>query len=281
MRMDDPKLRIIIDNKQDVELLEFAAAMASVNMQYRRFINQNDDGRKKRSDCKLYVSRVADGSIIIDLCERAPAVLPGVAPLLVAYSGFLVATFDYLCGKASELPRYRFTKDDFLNIRRMVEVAARAAGNSITLQGIHFAPTIVLAKTYNHVESSAIQNQCDREIKLLEKSGDSLIRENVELRLYQARDSALSKSTQGNLGIIDGISDKPKVLAFANDRLRYDITKAEDNPFNFVFSVDIEIKLREGSLFLDSHKDIKEYEILKLHGPIKAADLLSYGDKDS
>jgi hypothetical protein len=43
-----------------------------------------------------------------------------------------------------------------------------------------------------------------------------------------------------------------------------------------IYSVDVEIKLREGSLFLESHKDIKEYEILKLHGSIKNTDLLSY-----
>jgi len=94
------------------------------------------------------------------------------------------------------------------------------------------------------------------------------------LRLYQARDSNLSKTTLGNLGIIQEISDKAKVLSFANDRVRYDITKGETNPFNFVYNVDVEVKLREGSSYLADHKDIKEYEILKLHGSIASKDSL-------
>ena len=219
---------------------------------------------------------MSEGSIIVDLCEKAPEVLPVVAPFLAEYSHFLVNTLDYLCGKVRTLPSYKFQREDFLNIKKIVEVAANMTGNSINFESINFAPTLIINKTYNYTEVNAVQNQCDKEIKRLEQSGDSLIKENVELKLYQARDSVLSKSTQGNLGIIEEISDKPKVLSFASDRLRYDITKAEENPLNFIFSVDIEIKLKEGSLFLESHKDIKEYEILKLHGPIKNTDLLTH-----
>lgn len=273
--MDCPKLQIRIDNKQDVELFEFVSAMASINNEYHRFLTQSQK-RKTRTDCRLYVNRVSEGSIVVDLCEKAPEILPSITPLLVEYSFFLVNTLDYLCGRARTLPAYKFNKEDFLNIKKIVEVAANTSGNSLQLQSINFSPTVVINKTYNYTEVNAVQNQCDKEIKRLEKSGDSLIQENVELKLYQARDSVLSKSTQGNLGIIESISDKPKVLSFANDRLRYDITKAEENPLNFIFSVDVEIKLREGSLFLENHKDIKEYEILKLHGPIKSTDLLTY-----
>lgn len=82
------------------------------------------------------------------------------------------------------------------------------------------------------------------------------------------------------MGIIAEISDKPKVLSFANDRVRYDITKGETNPFNFTYSVDIEVKLREGSLYLENHADIKGYEVLKLHGSIANKDLLSDGESE-
>jgi hypothetical protein len=272
-----PKLQITIDNKADVELFEFASSMASINNQYQRFITQKKR-QNSRGDCKLYVNKVSDGSIIIDLCEKAPDVLPSIAPLIVEYSAFLVTTLNYLSGHATALPNYRFFREDFLNFKKILEPIVNVKGNNLNLTGINFGKTIVVNNNYTYTDSNAAQNQCDKEIKKLEKAGDSLIKENVNLKLYQARNSTISKTTQGNLGVIEEITEQPKVLSFANDRLRYDITKGEVNPLNFTYSVDVEVKLKDGSLFLDGHKDIKEYEVLKLHGPIENMDLFSNDD---
>lgn len=109
----------------------------------------------------------------------------------------------------------------------------------------------------------------------LERSGDSLRRENVHLRLYQARNSNLSKTTLGNLGIVTELSEEPKVLSFVTDSLRYSIINGEENPYNFTYMVDIEVLLREGSSYLETHKDVKGYQVLSLHGSVENRDLLS------
>lgn len=269
-----PTLRIKIDNKEDVELFDFTSAMASINEEYHRFLTRSKK-KKVRSDCKLYVNRVAEGSIVVDLCEKAPELLPALAPLLVEYSLFLVQSFDYLSGRSTIKPPFLSFKENFLSIKKIFEPVANVNGNNLNLTGLNFGRTVVINNNYGYADANAIQNQCDKEIKKLEKTGESLIKEEVNLRLYQARNSVLSKSTQGNLGIIEDICDKPKVLSFATDRLRYDITKAEKNPLNFIYSVDVEVKLKEGSMSLDDHSDIKGYEILKLHGPIETKDLFS------
>ena len=93
----------------------------------------------------------------------------------------------------------------------------------------------------------------------------------VELDLYQARNSNLPKA--GSMGLIKDISDKPKVLSYANDRLRYDLTKAEDNPFNFTYMVDVQVKLKDGKNNYEDHRNIQEYEILKLHGVVSVEDM--------
>lgn len=269
------KLQITIDNKEDVELFEFASSMASLNSQYHRFVNQSKD-KKLSNDCKLYVNRVAEGSIVIDLCEKAPEVLPAIMPLIAEYSTFLIKTLKYLSGKAPGLPsNYRFTKEDFNNFTKLLTPVANITGNTLNFKCFDESSTIIINQTFNHTEANAAQNKCSKEIERLTRAGESLIKEKVQLSLYQARNSVLSSSHSGNLGIIEEISEKPTVISFANDRLRHDITKAESNPFNFVYSVDVEIKLREGSMFFESAKDIKEYEILKLHGPIEKADLFS------
>lgn len=268
-------LQVKIDNKQDVELHEFASAMFSLNDEYQRYINQAKKGKQK-SDSRLMVNKISEGSIIVDLCENAEVLLPAIAPVIIEYGSFLIQTLNYLAGRDSRLPNFKFSKEDFLNFKKLLEPIANITGNTITINAFNIEhKTVVISDSFNHTESKAIQNQCDREIKRLNKTGENLIKENVSLKLYQARNSALSKSTQGNLGIIEDISDEPKVLSFASERLRYDITKGEENPLNFTYSVDIEIKLREGSLYLESPKDIKEYEILKLHGPIENKDLLN------
>jgi hypothetical protein len=269
-----PILQVSINNQEEIELFELASSMSSISEQYHRFLRQTKKDRV-RSDAKLYVQKISHGSIIIDLCEKAVPVLPAIAPLIVEYSIFLANTLDFLTGKAKNIPEiYNYLREDFINFKRILEPVANINGNTIQLTGFNFGKTII-NNTYTSLDARAAQNQCDREIKRLEKSGDSLIKENVELRLYQARDSKLSKTTQGNLGILQEISDKPKVLSFANDRVRYDITKGETNPFNFTYSVDVEVKLKEGASFLQGHADIKEYEILKLHGSIANRDLLS------
>lgn len=275
MTKNFPVLKIKIQNKDDVELLEFADAMRSIDDQYNRFVTQKKR-RSSRADCKLFVHKVSHGSIIIDLCERAPEVFPVIAPLIVEYSSFVTKTIDYLCGRVAKLPSYyKYLKEDFLNFKKLLEPIANVTGNNLNFTGVNFGTTIVINNNYTHTEALAAQNQADREIKKLEKSGDSLLKEKVALKLYQARNSALSQSTRGNLGIVEDVAGKPKPLSFANDRLRYDVTKAEENPLNFYYLVDLEIKLKEGSLFLDTHHDIKEYEVLKLWGPIEEATLLN------
>jgi hypothetical protein len=179
--------------------------MASISDEYYRFLKQTK-GQRIKSESKLYVKEIRGGSIIVELCEKAQQILPGIAPSLVEYSGFLTSTLDYLAGRSSKLfTKYNFLRDDFLNFKKILEPIANFNGNTINFTGINFGRTVVINQSYNSTESNAAQNQCDREIKRLEKAGDSLIRENVKLQLYQARDSKLSKSTQNEYNPIDGI----------------------------------------------------------------------------
>lgn len=268
-----PTLQVIIDNNGDVELFDFVSSMTALNDEYIRFATQN---KKKINDYKLYVNKVSDGSIIIDLVEKSIDLLPGFVPIIAEFSCFLVDTLDYLCGRKDRLPaNYKFAREDYSNFKKIVNIAANNHGNSLKFVGINFGDTININNYYPNVEANAIQNDSNKEMKRLEARGQSLIRERVNLKLYQARDSVLSESKRGNLGIIEEISDKPKPLDFINDRLRYEIAKAEKNPLNFTYNVDIEIKLKIGASCLQSHKDIQEYEILKLNGLIENTDLFT------
>jgi hypothetical protein len=150
-------LQITIDNQREIELFELVGSMSGINDQYHRFLRQSKR-EKVRSDSKLYVQKISDGSIIIDLCEKALPLLPGVPPLLVEYSNFLVKAFDYLTGRASELPAlYRFQREDFQNIKKIVDPAAKYSGNNLRLCLIDNS-TVVTNNIYNYVDANAAQN---------------------------------------------------------------------------------------------------------------------------
>lgn len=261
----NPILRIKIDNKSSLDLFEFTNAMIALNNQYHSLISSKSN-KEEATNHKLYINQISNGSIIIDLCVLAHPLLNFITNHIDEFAYFLVSVWDYLIGDISILP-YNLSIKDWTDHKKILEIVSSFNGNIFSLITINCNSNI--NKSYSSIEANAAQNQCDKEIKKLQSFQVNVIKEKVELKLYQMRNSNLSISLQGNMGIIPEINPKPKVLSFANDRIRYDITKAEENPFNCVYNVDVEIHLKdEKKDFLD-HKNIKEYEILKIHGIVE------------
>lgn len=263
------KLTITIDNKQDIELFEFANAMSALNNQYYSFLNAKNS-RKNRQDQKLLIKKISHGSVIMDLVEMAAPLLPTIPPTIFEFTNYVCNTIDFLIGEKKDKP-YKYTLFDFKNFKNLLELTANCSGNKVNFN-INFGKQII-NKTYDYKDASTAQNQIDKEIKKLQEIGDGTIKENVELNLYQARNSNLSHSNVGNMGVIGEISNKPKVLSFASDKVKYAITKQEDNPFNFVYNVDIEVRLKDETQDYSDDRNIKEYHILKYHGVISVDDL--------
>lgn len=265
-----PILQLKIDNKQDLDLQDFNDAVQSLGNQYYSHLKACNAKRIK-STHKLYIKEIKQGSIIIELCEKAPELLPAIAPSIVEFGCYITHTMDYLVGRKDSLKR-EITKRDFLDFKNIFKLSANLKGNITGFIGLNFGGDVVVNNHYNDTEAAAGQNKCNKEIEIInEREPESFIKERVNLDLYQARNSNLSKA--GNMGIISEVSDKPKVLSYATDRLRYDLTNAEDNPFNYTYLVDVEVKMREGKSNYDDHRNIFGYEILKLHSTIETKDM--------
>ena len=211
----------------------------------------------------------------MDLIESAAPVLPSITPCIYEFTNYVCLTIDYLIGEKKEKP-YKYSILDFKNFRNILDLTANCFDNKINFN-INFGKQVI-NKTYNYKDASAAQNQIEKEIKKLQEVGDGTIKENVELKLYQARNSSLSNSKAGNLGVIEEITKRPKVLSFAGDKAKYAITKQEDNPFNFIYSVDVEIRLKDETKDYSDEKNIKEFHILKYHGTIDDEDMFDKKD---
>ena len=206
----------------------------------------------------------------MDLIEKSFPLLPAITPCIFEFTGYVCNTIDYLIGEKKDKP-YKYSILDFKNFKNLLELTANCSGNKVNFN-INFGKQVI-NKTYDYKDASTAQNQIDKEIKKLQEIGDGGIKENIELNLYQARNSNLSNSNVGNLGVVGEISKKPKVLSFASDKVKYAITKQEDNPFNFTYNVDIEIRLKDETQDYSDDKNIKEYHILKYHGTIDNEDM--------
>lgn len=262
--INEPTIRITIDKKQDLELFEFADAMAAINRQYFSFLNSSGTKIIPGSH-KLYIRKLTEGSIIVDLCEKAPLMLPIIQPYLGEFYEYITSILNYLCSKTTD-HIYRLMKSDWSDFKKILEPIVNIKGSNLSLVTLNInSPNI---NNYNYIEASAGQNKADREIKKLGE-GDCVIKENVELSLFQARNSNISRSMLGNMGIIAEICPKPKVLNFSNDRICYAITKADENPFNFIYKVDVEVKFKNEKLGFSDSKNIATYEVLKLHGVVE------------
>lgn len=259
-----PILQLKINNKQDLDLQDFNNAIQSLGNQYYSYLGVSNAKQIKNTH-KLYIKEIRKGSIIIELCEQSPLLLPTIVPCIVEFSSYVTTSMNWLVGKTSEL-KHQLGKQDFSDFFKIFQLSANFKGNSIGFVGFHFGD-VTIKHQYNDIESGAGQNKCLREIERInEVEPESFIKERVELDLYQARNSNLSRA--GSMGIIKDISEKPKVLTYANDRLRYDLTRAEDNPFNFTYTIDVQVELKDGKNGYEDHKNIQGYEILKLHGVV-------------
>ena len=99
---EDLKLTITIENKEEIELFEFANAMSALNNQYYSFLNAKNS-KKNRQDQKLLIKKISHGSVVMDLIEKAAPLLPSITPTLFEFTHYVCNTIDFLTGEKKQL----------------------------------------------------------------------------------------------------------------------------------------------------------------------------------
>jgi hypothetical protein len=161
MTKDIPILQLNIDNKQDIDLQDFNNAVQSLGNQYYSYLKATNKKEIKNTH-KLYIKEVRKGSIIVELCEKAPELLPIITPSIVEFGTYIVNTMDWLTGKSKD-KKYDLNKRDLLDFKNISELSANKQRNSTAFIGINFGSNVV-NHHYNSTESAAAQNQCLKEI---------------------------------------------------------------------------------------------------------------------
>ncbi len=252
--MSEAKLTIKIENKRPIEITDFTDSFNSLANQYYKYLSENESF-KLNQDTKLYIKEIRSGSIITELSDLVPLVLPFVenSNSVIEFTGFLKKGFDYFLGKTEEKPK-EFDLKDCNNFNNIIKPIAKDNGSNVLFNGDWNFENVTVNFNFNSVEANAIQNGIQREKENLKEPT-----KNIQHKVLFYWDSAKydEKSKSVDKGYIDSVSFKSLRVSFDDDYTKRLMLDIEENPFHLAYIVDVEI--------MDIQNVPTVYKILKMH----------------
>lgn len=211
IKMSEAKLTIKIENKRPIEITDFTDSFNSLANQYYKYLSENESF-KLNQDTKLYIKEIRSGSIITELSDLVPLVLPFVenSNSVIEFTGFLKKGFDYFLGKTEEKPK-EFDLKDCNNFNNIIKPIAKDNGSNVLFNGDWNFENITVNFNFNSVEANAIQNGIQREKENLKEPT-----KNIQHKVLFYWDSAKydEKSKSVDKGYIDSVSFKSLRVSF-------------------------------------------------------------------
>jgi len=254
LQVPPPVLTFRFENSHPVELADLTASLQAVARRFSRYVSQNDFDLDENS-VKLYVRRISEGSIVVDLTNYAVAHAGEVAAYVGAAAGGVtiaqtnaVVTFaknirdglNYLVGRGAK-PEDMPTSE-LKDLSKIVEPAAKDGRGNVQITATDGA-TVQVSVSFDSVEANAIQNRAEREIADRREPVQTTYRR-VLMYWHQASKTPGSRSDKA---VIEKISDKPLKVLFDDDALiKEKMLSGKDNPFNIGFLVDVELITKQG-----------------------------------
>jgi len=259
--MSEVKLSLKIENKSPVELNQLTLSLNALALQYDSFLRKSDNFNYPKNERKLYISKLEQGSVLIDL-------IPAVTPLMqeinsiIEFGTYLKYTFEYFLGKNND-NKYNHTKQDCEQINELLSQTAQDNGSNININVVGSNNTIIAAPVINinSIEANAIQNAIRKQLEkeIIEKPMVFY----KELMYWANAKFVKNKHTKydGKI-IIKKIDSKPKDVIFMNENEKQQCmskkAKFPNTEWNdLLYHVDVEVSYVEDI--------IKEYKILKVY----------------
>lgn len=248
-------LNIEIKNHEPLELTELTKSLIALSNQYNLNAEKNGYSQTERN-AKLYVKKIESGSVLLDLIEfGSSSVIPFMESTntIIGFAQFLGDTIQYFLKSKGEKPELSI--QDCRDISQIVAPIAKDNSSQLNVN-VTVNGNVTNYVSINSNDSNALQNIMKREIKerLELKNGDII--ENAIMIFAQTRNQIAGKS--GNKAIIDDALPKKAINVIIPDRrLKKQLIRGNENPYNYSYLVDVKIKT--------ANDVITAYEILKLH----------------
>lgn len=252
--LEPPTLTFRYENSHPVELADLTASLQAVARRFGRYVTQGGFDLEEDS-VKLYVRRISEGSIVVDLTnmaiEHGGAIATAVggaavataftqANAIVTFSKNLRDGLNYLVGrgaKPSDMPA-----SELKDLAKIVEPVAKDGKGNMHITASDGA-TVQVSVSFNSLEANTIQNRAEREMADRREPVQTAYRR-VLMYWHQASKTPGSRSDKA---VIEKISDKPLKVIFEDDTdIKAKMLSGKDNPFNIGFLVDVELITKQG-----------------------------------
>lgn len=253
---EEVKLTIHIENKAPIELSDLASSFQAMADEFEAFASKDPDVRYP-GEAKLFIKEIRHGSVIADLINYAPIVIPGaVAAVATAVAAgkpvveaigqinTVVKFAEHL--KTGMEALFKGTKDkgklEKGTLKNVSEILRPVAADpdakiNISTTNIHNG-NIYTTINYNAPDCVRIRKQAGLELNKKEQPVNTLLRKQT-LVFFQARNQV--GNTSGDKGRIENISKKDVKIIFDDDTIKQAILDVPENLFKWAFVVDVEI----------------------------------------
>jgi hypothetical protein len=246
-------LTVKIENNNPVELNQLAMSLSALGLQYDSFLRKYDNCNYTKTDRKLYISKLNQGSIIIEL---APFIIPLIQDVntVACFLCYLKESFNLFLGKETKI-KYNHSKQDLEQLHTVLNLTAKDTGSNLYVEG-----NLINNFSINHMEANAIQNYIARELNNKEQERPEIFKK--ELMYWANASFVCSRNRISDKVVIEKIDKRPKNVIFLNDEDAV-VAKNHNEKFpgknwqDLAYVVDVEVSYIE---------DIpKGYKILKLY----------------
>lgn len=258
--MEETKMIVTISNENPIELVDFTQSFLGLATQYK-----SHSHIKYSTSSKLYIKEVRQGSAIFELVELTKvAILPifGDVNTIVEFAKHLGKAFDYFSGKGKK--ENTFSIKDLQDLKDILKPAANnSPSTNISFNVIVNGNVTVNNYTVTNTEANAIQNNINKEIKLLEQTMPTF-KEKALFYWYAAKNDLRSQSWER--GIIESIyKNNVKVIFDTEDIKNAMIHPPKGSIFDLAFIVDVRIETVDGGRPV-------LYNIVNFHGYLEKND---------
>jgi len=255
--MESAQAHIIltIETRRAIELGDFVGVFTGVASQYDRFIRENHPDLSP--DARIYVQEIRKGSIVADLVTSIAA----TAPLVLHAMDQVLVVDQFVERFRARLSKYfqpggkdeSASKSDLRDFMDSVQAIANDPDAHAAVESAVFEDgkkQVRAALTFDTQQARQARQQIEEHSRLLERTSGA-DRERVLMIFTQSniKSPEVGKRT-GERVVIDSISARELPLIYASNlaeqRIKHEITEADENVFKRGFVVDANVELREG-----------------------------------
>lgn len=257
----DYSLQLKIDNKKPLELNELTNSLNSLAKEYDCFAKE--EFGLSRTDRKLEIKSLKEGSLIIDLCSIAIPVMQD-ANVIFKFGEHLINALNYFVGKNNTKQSYSKRTCD--NLNNLINLIANDNGSNINISiNGNDNTTPILIGNYDDIACNAAQNKINKYRESLLEEEPLVQRKQafywISASFFDNKDEFSKSNNSSDKGIIEKIDKNPRKVIFENDSDKILITKYntdyQKDWQELVYIVDVEvIKIQDV---------VKTYKILKIY----------------